>query len=310
MPALLTPFPTPPLAEPSAATPRRTELPILDAAVPVQIPPGPPQLPECPTTENAPAPTLRTPAPFVAELPVTWAITPAVPSSPVAAAEPDFTDADLREAISPLLAEAPQPAPPLDLTSEKHLQPMLRAAVRRALAESAAGVRPVPPPGAFAKLRWRLQAFFTGRPYREVFFEKTHRFQVGEVFLVDAATHRLVSFASCDPAHHNSPQLVEAAVQRLIAQLREPSGELRRTFELPEQRHIFSSPGHFVTILAVVRGRPSDSVVADLEFALLRIEDRFREQLRHPGSPILPALQPFLEDCLLIQAPADSGIAV
>lgn len=304
MPAVLTPFPTPAAAEPTTATSRRTELPPMDAAAPVEIPPGLASLPECPASENLPLPAERPAAPFVAELPVAR---PIVAPTVVTLEPVDFTDDDLREALSPLLAEAPKPAATADLSSEKFLQPMLRAAVRRALAESADGVRPVPPPGAFAKFRWRLKALFTGRPYGEVFFEKTHRFQVGEVFLIDAATHRLVSFASCDPAHHKSPQLVESAILRLLSQLREPSGDLRPTFELPEQRHIFSAPGQYVTMLAVVRGRPSDSVVADLEFALFQIEDRFREQLRHPESPLLPALQPFLEDCLLIQVPADSA---
>jgi hypothetical protein len=272
----------------------------MDAAAPVEIPPGLAPLPQCPATENRSLPAEHPVAPFVADLPVAR---PIVAPTMVTLELADFTDEDLREAISPLLAEAPKPAPTADLSSEKFLQPMLRAAVRRALAESAASARPAPPPGPFAKFRWRLKAFFTGRAYRDVLSEKTHHFQVGEVFLVDSATHRLVSFASCDPAVHKSPQLVESAILRLLSQLCEPSGGLRRSFELSEQHHIFSAPGQFVTLLAMVRGRPSDSVVADLEFALLRIEDRFREQLRHPESPLLPALQPFLEDCLLISGP-------
>ncbi len=59
--------------------------------------------------------------------------------------------------------------------------------------------------------------------------------------------------------------------------------------------------------MAVVRGHPSELVLADLEFALRRIEDRFREKFQEEGSPLLYALQPFLEDCLLIQAPASAA---
>jgi hypothetical protein len=48
--------------------------------------------------------------------------------------------------------------------------------------------------------------------------------------------------------------------------------------------------------------------LADLEFALRRIEDHFRDQFAQEGSALLHELQPFLEDCLLIQAPASAAL--
>jgi hypothetical protein len=59
-------------------------------------------------------------------------------------------------------------------------------------------------------------------------------------------------------------------------------------------------------LVAVVRGQPSELILPDLNFALKRIEERFSEQFKAEGSPLLLALQPFLEDCLLIQAPAST----
>jgi hypothetical protein len=59
--------------------------------------------------------------------------------------------------------------------------------------------------------------------------------------------------------------------------------------------------------MALVRGRPGELVSVDLEFALKRIEDHFRDQFQQQGSALLHELQPFLEDCLLIQAPASAA---
>lgn len=221
---------------------------------------------------------------------------------------PEFTDADLLEAFGPMIELAISNAMfPKESHIDTYLEPMLRATIRRALAESTPGSRPFHAPGTLDRLIWHLQALFTSRTYEEIIFEKTHRFQVGEVFLVDAKTLALVSYASCDPARHASPRRVESSVQRLAMQLRDDTGKPRDFFELPDQRNVIARTGRFVTLLAVVRGQPSDLVIADLEFALHRIEDRFHKQFQQHGSELLYTLQPFLEDCLLIQAPASAA---
>ena len=222
--------------------------------------------------------------------------------------EPEFTDAELMQAFAPIVEHVVHSAIyTKENVVETYLEPMLRATIRRALAESTPGSRPFHPPGAFDRFIWHLQALFTSRTYEDIFFEKTHRFQIGEVFLVDAASLALVSFASCDPARHSSPHRVESSVQRLALQLRDESGKLRNTFEIPDHRHVIARAGRFVTMMAVVRGHPSDLVIADLEYALRRIEDRFRDQFQQQGSALLYTLQPFLEECLLIQAPASAA---
>lgn len=236
-------------------------------------------------------------------------VPPATPREAIVhAEEPEFTDADLIEAFAPIVERAVHSAVySKENVVDTYFEPMLRATIRRALAESTPGSRPFHPPGAVDRFIWHLQALFTSRTYEDIFFEKTHRFQIGEVFLVDAASLALVSYASCDPARHSSPRRVESSVQRLALQLRDESGKLRDSFELPDQRHVITRAGRFVTLLAVVRGHPSELVINDLEFALRRIEDRFQEQFQQKGSALLYTLQPFLEECLLIQAPASAA---
>jgi hypothetical protein len=70
---------------------------------------------------------------------------------------------------------------------------------------------------------------------------------------------------------------------------------------------VFSRAGSHVVLMALVRGTPGELLFADLEYALRRVEDHFREQFRQQGSNLLFALQPFLEDCLLIQSPASAA---
>ena len=232
------------------------------------------------------------------------------PPPPATAANPpaDFTDDDLREAFGPIVEHAVRKAVYAKENGiDTYLEPMLRATIRRALAEYAPAARPFRAPHAYDRFIWHLQALFTSRTYEDIIFEKTHRFQVEEVFLVDAASLALVSFASCDPARHASAKRVSNTVQRIALQLRDEAGKIRESFELADHRHAISRAGRFVILVAVVRGQPSELILADLEFALRRVEDRFREQFQQEGSPLLLALQPFLEDCLLIQSPASAA---
>jgi len=233
-------------------------------------------------------------------------VTPVAPSAH--GFEADFTDDDLREAFGPIVEQAVRSAVfSHENGMDTYLEPMLRATIRRALAEYSPASRPFRSPRTMDRFLWHLQALFTSRTYEDILFDKTHRFQVEEVFLLDAASLALVSFASCDPARHSSVKKVVSTVQRLAVNLRDDHGKVRDSFELPDNRLAISKTGRLVTLMAVVRGRPSELVLADLEFALRRIEDRFREQFQQEGSPLLHALQPFLEDCLLIQAPASAA---
>jgi hypothetical protein len=230
------------------------------------------------------------------------------PTSNPSRQESDFTDEDLREALGPILQNAMQQAAHISETGiDAYLEPMLRTTMRRTLAEQLSGTRPFHAPGAFDRLIWHLQALFTSRTYEDIFFEKTRRFQVEEVFLVDTSSLALVSFASCDPARHASAKRVSTSIQRIALQLRDDEGKIRQSIELGDQRQAISRQGRFAILIAVVRGQPNELLIADLEFALHRIEERFHEQFQSEGSPLLHALQPFLEDCVLIQAPASAA---
>lgn len=220
----------------------------------------------------------------------------------------DFTDEDLRDALGPIVEQAVRNSVyARENGIDTYLEPMLRSTIRRALAEYAPASRPFQPPGALDRFIWHMKALFTSRTYEDILFEKTRRFQVEEVFLLDVDTLALVSFASCDPARHASARRVIGSAQRHALLVRDENGAVRREAALSGDRHLVSREGSHVVLTAVVRGRPGELVSADLEFALRRIEDHFRERFRQQGSELLLELQPFLEDCLLIQAPATAA---
>ncbi|HSP43292.1 MAG TPA: hypothetical protein VLO11_10510, partial [Luteolibacter sp.] len=220
----------------------------------------------------------------------------------------DFTDDDLREALEPIMEQAVRKAVYAKENGiDTYLEPMLRATIRRALAEYSPASRPFQPPGMLDRLVWHVRALFTSRTYEEIFFEKTRRFQVEEVFLLDAATLALVSFASCDPARHASVKRVNGTAQRLAARLRDSSGRFHPELQLSAVHRVIARRGRHVILAALVRGRANELVLADLEFALRRIEDGFRDQFEQEGSALLHERQPLLEDCLLIQSPATSA---
>jgi hypothetical protein len=228
---------------------------------------------------------------------------------PFTTAVPDYSDEDLSEALAPMMQAAVRKAV---YESERgkidaFLEPMLRATVRRALAEYSPASRPFQAPSFIDRTVWRIQALFSSRSFEDVLFEKTHRFQVEEVYLLDAETLALVSFASCDPARHSTAKRVEGSAQRIALQLRDDNGFIRRSIERADGRSVVCEVGQQMLLAAIVRGQPNELILADLSFSLHRIEDHFRERFAQAGTALMHSLQPFLEDCLLIQAPGSAA---
>lgn len=223
--------------------------------------------------------------------------------------EPEYSDKDLKEALAPLMRDVMRETVYSGerSTVDAMLEPMLRATVRRALAEYSPANRPFEAPGFMDRTLWRMKALFSSRTFEDVLFEKTHRFQVDEVFLFDAKTLALVSFASCDPARHSTAKRVESSAHRIAMNLRDEAGNLLRSYERADGRHVLAETGSHVLLAAVVRGQPNEVILADLEFCLHRIEEHFQARFEQAGSALMHALQPFLEDCLLIQAPASAA---
>lgn len=311
-----------PKAEPAPSAPQKVALPAWPAAsavgetrlpvkspVPCPVPsefatPSPfftPVAPVPPVPLDFPTPASGSPSALFGKIPLMGSLVDPTPTpKPV-----DFTDADLTEALKPIIHQAVQStARAKDDNLSQQLEPLLRASIRRALAEYNPMARPFRQPGLWDRFFWRMLALFTSRTYEEIVFEKTHRFLVEEVYLLDRRTLSLISYASNDPARHASPRRIEATVQKLAKQVVTTAGDIVATSDLPDRRTALTSEGRDSILVAVTRGTPNDLLTADLAFTLQRIEERFAARLQSSADPLLRELQPYLEDCLLIQAPA------
>lgn len=270
-----------------------------------------------PTTVAAPAAPSPAPAPVNPPFVVTpvsrvraqqpTETLPTLPPLEREEARIDYTDSELLDVFRPLVEEAVhrslfQPGGGMDT----YLEPMLRATIRRALAEHSPTQAPFQEPGFFDRVAWRLRALFTSRTYEDIFFEKTKRFRVEEVYLLEKINLSMISYASSDPARYASAKRVHSTARRLADGALDKEGTIRLFFDLPEGRHAVVREGKDALLIAVILGTPNDGLRIDLDYTLRRIEERFGARFKNVEDPLLLSIQPHLEDCLLIIAPSST----
>ncbi|MGB6219438.1 hypothetical protein [Haloferula sp.] len=209
----------------------------------------------------------------------------------------DYTDADLAEALQPLLGGGNLvPAP----FASEEFEATLRCAFRRALAEHSSG--PFDQPDFVQRCLWRFDALLSSRSYEEILYKKTRRFRMEEIYLFDSDRLSLVSFASIDPSRHASARKVNPAAQRIAAKIRDHAGAVSLDFAAGDGRRAIIRIGRWSIMAALVRGEPDALVRNDLDYALRRIETRFGHDFE-ADLPLLLEIQPLLEECLLIHSP-------
>jgi len=232
------------------------------------------------------------------------------PSAPIEPLTPPSssgggTDEDLIDALLPLVESSLEKALYAPQTGlHTYLEPMLRSTVRRAISEQMQTAHHFDRISTADRLTWRMKALFSSQTFDDIVFDRTHRYQVEEVFLMRYDTFSLISYASHDPARHANPKKIRYDFGRLMAELKDGNGELRKSFDLPDKRSALIRQGRHGFLVAVVRGRANTLVRADLDYTLEQVEQRFEKRLRSEGHHFIHVLQPILESCLLIQSPA------
>lgn len=289
-----TPFPESSRLSPTRVLPAAVTAPMPGPVALGSRPARPLDLPPAPRAgDRTPAPTESTP-----HLPPLE-----VPFSDV----PEATDADLQDALFPLVEAAVGQslyAPQGGLHS--YLEPMLRTTVRRAIAELDGPDQPFGSAGMLDRMMWRLQALCTSRTYDEIVFEKTARHRLEAVLLLGKDALDLISYASTDPGCHASPRRVAPLLREVLPRIRDREGALCLSFDLTDQRGGVVREGHFTYLVAIVHGELDEFAQADLDFIQRRVEERFGARLQDPSNPLLQRIQPLLEDCLLIRSPASA----
>lgn len=223
-----------------------------------------------------------------------------VPSRPKTEPLPvEYTDADLSAALAPLISASPAPSAAPNAFPED-FEAALRSAMRRTLAQHIGS--PFDDPAVLQRTLWRFDALFSSRSYDEVVQEKTGRFRIEELYLMESERLTMISFASVDPARHTNPHKVHATADRIATQARLEGKPAPTDFPLKKGLRVMIRQIGDLVLAAVIRGQPDSLVADDLDYALQRIETTYGREIS-TGAPLLIEIQPLLEECLLIHSP-------
>lgn len=220
---------------------------------------------------------------------------------------PEYTDEDLRDALSPMIGQSVDKF----LYTPNHgvhtyLEPMLRSTVRRAIAEQMDDISPFQDVTGWDKFSWKMRALFSSRSYEDVVFDYTQRYQVEEVYLLRRHTRSLISYASNNPSRHVQVKKVQGTVKKIASKYDKnaKNGEAEPALEWEDDRQLIIRRGDHCTLIAIIHGSSNAILKSDLDYALRQAEERFGQSLEEENDIHLQILQPLLEGCLLIKAPA------
>jgi outer membrane protein OmpA-like peptidoglycan-associated protein len=133
-------------------------------------------------------------------------------------------------------------------------------------------------------LKWRWEAWRTGVSFAEVVLRHTLLYQVEHVFLIHRHTGLLISHVASANAASQDPQLVSSMLTAIQDFVRDSftgaENQGLDTMRLGELT-LWSEPGPFATLVAVIRGKPPEELHETLTSALSRIHTERHQALEH-----------------------------
>ncbi|MBS0220052.1 MAG: OmpA family protein [Proteobacteria bacterium] len=130
-------------------------------------------------------------------------------------------------------------------------------------------------------LRWRIEAWRTGRTFAEVVLNHSLVYQVEHAFLIHNHTGLLISHAAAADAASQDPQLVSSmltAIQDFVKDSFKGEGQAVDTLRLGDLR-LWCEAGPYAMLVAVIRGNPPEELRHKLRETLLRIHEERRQIL-------------------------------
>lgn len=153
-------------------------------------------------------------------------------------------------------------------------------------------------------IRWRFDAWRTGRKYSEVVLMKTLVYQVEQVFLIHRETSLLLHHVVAETAIAKDPDMVSSmlsAIQDFMADsfTNESSLNALRLGDLS----VLIEQGPYVAIAAVVRGAAPAELRSLLVHTLESVHQRYDHLLKHYNGNNEPftSTHPLLVECLRVQ---------
>lgn len=239
--------------------------------------------------------------------------------------EPDAKDLAtvLPEAVTRAVGEGPALATSLEATIEAGLEasarknpaalaeaiypalgPAIRRMIQALLSDALQGFNSamentLSPAG----IRWRLEAWRTGRPFREVVLMHSLEWRVQQVFLIHKRTGLLLQDASILEDSGTDPELVSGMLTAIQDFVRDSfaqgdDGDLEQV-ELSGYRLLIAQ-GPVAVLAAVVSGSPPPELHVELEELLLKLHVDHARKLEEFEGDTMPfvVVQPALEGCL------------
>jgi OOP family OmpA-OmpF porin len=161
-------------------------------------------------------------------------------------------------------------------------------------------------------LRWRWEAWRTGRSFAEVVLKHTLVYQVEHVFLIHRHTGLLILHVAAKEATSQDPQLVSSMLAAIQDFVRDSFSGVRHqgldTMQLGELR-LWSEQGPFATLVAVIQGNPPETLHETLRAVLSKIHaERSRTLESFNGdSSGLGDIEAQLTECVALRQRAQRG---
>jgi outer membrane protein OmpA-like peptidoglycan-associated protein len=191
-------------------------------------------------------------------------------------------DAQLGQVLAPALEKAAQSSIRSDpRTLVNILYPLIVPAIRKSIGETIDETfqslnESLKHSLTLRGLRWRWEAWRTGTSFAEVVLRHTLVYQVEHVFLIHRHTGLLISHVAAEDAVGQDPQLVSSMLVAIQDFVRDSfSGAEQQGLDAVRlgELWLWSEPGPFATLVAVIRGNPPEGLHESLRTVLSRIHD-------------------------------------
>ncbi len=156
-------------------------------------------------------------------------------------------------------------------------------------------------------MKWRWEAWRTGTSFAEVVLKHTLVYRVEHVFLIHRHTGLLIAHAASQDATSQDPQLVSSMLAAIQDFVRDSFAEQQGldSLRLGELR-VWSEPGPFATLVAVIRGNPPENLHETFRSVLARIHAERPEALENfdGDSSGFADVEAALTDCVQLKQEA------
>ena len=222
------------------------------------------------------------------------------------------SDARLGEVLAPALEKAAASSIRNDpRTLVDILHPVIVPAIRKAVGETIDNTfqslnESLRQSLSWRGLRWRFEAWRTGKSFAEVVLNHTLVYQVEHVFLIHSHTGLLISHVAAEDAASQDPQLVSSmltAIQDFVRDsFKGAEQQAVDTLRLGDLR-LWCEAGRLAMLVAVIRGNPPEELRGKLRDVLARIHEERRQTLEtfDGDSSGLPDVEAHLAECAALR---------